>query len=259
MDYLKELSIQLGGKIHIQNLHNWNHNGTSVRVLTVKNYKGFKIEVDEYEKILDIHIICLNIASDFAFAINIPNKINALTKPSTVDNFPYNIYLSIYNDPTLFENVDFQSFWNPFSKMVSDLNFSDAEGVFFYNGEIYLALSYERDVLGLINRTIDMVNANPILFYEDKTERIFKKNITENLRHLIPLLKKWSIPDDSEREQLMEEISETQKKKLIKAVWPFMAEINDFLNSFGDEPLNYEACLLGNLAELVSELQIENI
>ncbi|HEY8784220.1 MAG TPA: hypothetical protein VIM16_21510 [Mucilaginibacter sp.] len=55
----------------------------------------------------------------------------------------------------------------------------------------------------------------------------------------------------------MEETSEKQKKKLIKTVYPYMIEINEFLDSLGDEPLGHEAILLGNLAELVSELQID--
>ena len=55
----------------------------------------------------------------------------------------------------------------------------------------------------------------------------------------------------------MEETSEKQKKKLVKTVWPYMVGINEFLDSFGDEPLSHEAILLGNLAELISELQVD--
>ena len=65
-----------------------------------------------------------------------------------------------------------------------------------------------------------------------------------------------NIQDDCEREQLMEETSQKQKVKLLNTVNPLMNTINQFLDSFGDEPLSHEAILLGNLAELISELQI---
>ena len=54
----------------------------------------------------------------------------------------------------------------------------------------------------------------------------------------------------------MEETTEKQKKKIVNKVYPYMTEINEFLNSFGDNPLSHEAILIGNLAELVSEIQI---
>ncbi len=95
-------------------------------------------------------------------------------------------------------------------------------------------------------------------FLENANNGIIAKNIPDNLKHLIPLLKKYSISDDGEREQLVEDIDEKQKKKLIRSVEPFMSEINNFLDSFQDNHLSDEAILLGNLAELVSELQVDN-
>lgn len=248
----------MGGKIHSHHLINWNFNGTSYRELIVKDYKGFKIVIDEYEKIFDIHVIGKSLGSDFAFAINIPNKLFFFNTPTRFDGSSYKAYLA-ENDNVidLLKNKDFLLFWESFCKMTNDLAFSNIEGVFFCTGEIHLALSFEQNIVPIIEYTIDLINSNPLIFYKVKDERIFKKSMPENLRALVPLLKKWSIPDDSEREQLMEETSEKQKKNLVKRVYPFMSEINRFLDSFGDEPLSHEAILLGNLAELVSELQIE--
>ena len=76
-----------------------------------------------------------------------------------------------------------------------------------------MALASDRNLVSILDDFIDLVNKNGEIFRKEIRERIFKKNIPENLRHLIPLLKKWSIPDDSEREQLMEETKEKQKKK----------------------------------------------
>lgn len=254
MDYLKELSNKLGGAIRSQNLSNWNLNGKSNRKLVIKNHRGFKIVIDEYDKIFDIDVVWKNLQSNFALSINLPNKLHGYNKPTTINNFPYKVYFSKDNDPNLLENKNFQTFWEPFSKKMTDMILTEIEGVFFITGAIYLAFSYERDVISIIDYIIDLIENNPIIFYKIPDERIFKKNIPENLRSLIPLLKKWSIPDDSEREQLLEETSEKQKKKLVKTVGPYMVEINQFLDLFGDEPLSHEAILLGNLAELVSEL-----
>jgi len=259
MDYLKELSGKLGGTIRSQNLSNWNLNGTSLREAVVKDYKGYKINIDEYNEIFDTRIIGNNLESDFALSINLPNKLHGFTTPTIVSNSSYKIYLSPDNDKNLLENKDFLEFWSPFCDIMNDLTLSEIEGVFFLRGAVYLALSHKRDLISILDCTIDLIDKNSLVFYKIKDERIFKKNIPGSLTPLIPLLKKWSIPDDSEREQLMEETSEKQKRKLIKTVWPYLVEINDFLDSFGDEPLSYEACLLGNLAELVNELQIENI
>jgi hypothetical protein len=101
-----------------------------------------------------------------------------------------------------------------------------------------------------------LVSENAEVFYQEIKERIYTKNIPEKLRPLIPLLKKWSVGDDSDRGLLIEEASEKQKNKLVKSVEPYLNEINEFLDSFKDEPLSHEAILMGNLAELVSELTI---
>jgi hypothetical protein len=100
------------------------------------------------------------------------------------------------------------------------------------------------------------MKTNDSLFTKNTQQKIYKKNIPDNLKSLFPLLKKWSVSDDDLREQLVEETSERQKKKLINTVYPFINEINEFLDSFKDEPLSEEAILIGNLAELVSELKI---
>lgn len=69
-------------------------------------------------------------------------------------------------------------------------------------------------------------------------------------------MKKYSIPDDSEREQLIEGIKKKQIKQLIESVDPYMSDINNYLNSFKEQPLSEEATLMRNLAELVTELKV---
>jgi hypothetical protein len=254
MDYLKELSVQLGGKIHVQNLYNWNYDGKSFRVLIIKDYKSYKIEINEFNGLFEIDI---NSGPDFSFSVNIPNKIFVYNTPTSINDFPYKVYFKEYdNDTHPLSNKQFPNSWSQVVNEIKELNLAENEGVFFYENAVQLALASDRNLVSILDDFIDLVNKNGEIFRKEIRERIFKKNIPENLRLLIPLLKKWSIPDDSEREQLMEETNEKQKKKIVKTVEPHMVEINKFLDSFGDDALSHEAILLGNLAELVSELQI---
>ncbi|HWW41549.1 hypothetical protein, partial [Pedobacter sp.] len=135
------------------------------------------------------------------------------------------------------------------------LQLSENESVFFYNNYISFALNSKRNLIQILDDVIDLVNCHNKVFEKASRSIIYKKNIPNNLRPLFPLFKKWSISDDVEREQLIEEISDLQKKKLVSTVGPLMKEINDFLDSFKNQPLTEEAILIGNLAELVSELK----
>jgi hypothetical protein len=254
MDYLKELSNKLGGTIRSQNLSNWNLNGTSYREIIVKNYKGHQIAINDFGEVYEMGI---RVESDFAFSINIPDKLFGFVTPTSIPEFPYNVYFSNDDEMNPSKNADFDLFWKAFLNKIKELILTENEGVFYYNNVIRIVLNPVQDLIRTLDYIIELINANPAIFAKNIKEKIFKKNMPENLRRFIPLMKKWSIPDDSEREQLMEETSEKLKKKLIKTVYPYMVEINKFLDSFGDEPLSHEATLLGNLAELVSELQVD--
>lgn len=54
----------------------------------------------------------------------------------------------------------------------------------------------------------------------------------------------------------IEGMKKTEIKKLIEQVSPYMKEINTFLDSFNDKPLTERATIVGNLAELVTELEV---
>lgn len=100
------------------------------------------------------------------------------------------------------------------------------------------------------------------LLWADSDQQLAKSLIIENvppiLRILIPYAKKYSIGDDLLRVQLGDALSNKEKKELIAIVSPLFADINKFLDSFGDDPLNNEAIVIGSLAEFVCELSLEN-
>ncbi len=86
---------------------------------------------------------------------------------------------------------------------------------------------------------------------------ISAENIPPRLRVLQPLLYQWCIGDDAIRADVMDQVDKKVKHQLIDAVSPYLMDINDFLDSFGDEAMTNEAILLSNLAELVCELKID--
>jgi hypothetical protein len=259
--YLKELSTKLGGKIHSQDLFDINFDDQSSRKLVVKNYKNYKLEIEEFGK---IYFIKIKVNSDFTLSINNPNRLSPIDQEIDVNDTPYKLYIlkESYNsfikghryNPFLSKN--FRAFWEYFIITINDLNLFEYETVSIREDYIGLSLDSNRNIIPIIDDIIELISSNEKIFKKTIKLDIKSKNIPENLRPLFPLLKKWSIGDDVDREQLIEETGENQKKKLVSTVYPFMKEINEYLDSFRDEPLTEEAMLIGNLAELVSELKI---
>ena len=127
MDYLKELSTKLGGKIHSQNCQSANFKEKSSRALIIKNYKSFKIQIDDYENLFALGI---KVNSNLAFSINNPDKIFLFDKPIAVEELPYKLYVSdeYYN---ITSDKDLKAFWNSFIDEVKKLKLDDSESVFF--------------------------------------------------------------------------------------------------------------------------------
>lgn len=89
-------------------------------------------------------------------------------------------------------------------------------------------------------------------------ESVNTEKVPPPLRVLIPYAKKYSVGDDLLRSQLGDGLSNREKKELIAVVAPLLPDINTFLDSFGDDPLNDEAIVMGSLAEFVCELSLED-
>jgi hypothetical protein len=73
-----------------------------------------------------------------------------------------------------------------------------------------------------------------------------------SLRPLIPLLAKWSIDDDEERSRKLQRCARSTRLKLVEAVIPKLSSINEYLDSFGENPPQ-EACSFGSLAQAALE------
>jgi hypothetical protein len=250
MDYLKELSLQLDGRIKSQELLNINLNESSFRRLIVKDYKQLKIQIDEYRTLYSIGI---KVNSILTLSINKPDRIFLFNTPKALPGLPYKIYVS--SDYNLSPNEHFKRFWNFIIELLQKLKLSGNESIFIYRNYIFFVLNPNRDLSSILDDIIALIKANDKIFKKDFPKKISVKGIPNNLKPLLPFLK-FSVSDDVEREQLIDEMEVGQKKKLVNAVDPFMHEINQYLSSFRDQPLDEVAILIQDLAELVSELKM---
>jgi len=251
MDYLKELSVELGGKISSNNCYHWNIDLTSLRKLVIKDYGGHRFAIEEYGP--SMFMVKCFIEADFSFSINNPDKLFNYDKPVDLTDYPYKLYIDEENDGS-FLKEKFGGLIDRFVRELQHFELSANESVFIYQNGIRVALSSTRNIVTAVDILVGLVNKYDTLFKKDVKTKIFRKNIPANLHPLIPLIKKWSVSDDRDREQLVDEATENGKKRLVKTVAPYMPEINKFLDSFKDGVLSDEAILFGNLAELVSEL-----
>jgi len=91
MDYLKELSLQLGGKIKLQEVQNTNFKERCFRRLLIKNYRNHNIEIQDYG---GLYLLEIKVNSDLAFSINNPDGICCFNKAIDLPNIPYKAYAS---------------------------------------------------------------------------------------------------------------------------------------------------------------------
>jgi hypothetical protein len=73
---------------------------------------------------------------------------------------------------------------------------------------------------------------------------------------LLPLIRRWGILDDEDRNALLTKSSPAAIRRLVNTVGPHLPAINFYLDSFGDQPLSEAACALGALAECTVEAQL---
>jgi len=252
MDYLKNLSAQIGGKIRNQNLLDVNFQVKSFRALVLKDYKHFKFQIDDHDSICSIGF---KINTDIAFAVNKPDRIMNFKIPLSLEGLSYTVYVS-ESDLDLVERKNFLQACHSIGTLLEKINIFPEEAVFVYRNALHFALNTNRNLVSIIDDIIELLNANSKIFKRTIRTVISKDNLPEMFWPLVPLLKKYSVSDDSERDELVEGMKKVQIKKIIESVEPYMNDINMYLDSFKEKPLNEEAMLLGNLAELVTELKI---
>jgi len=215
-----------------------------------KTYRKYRIRIDMFKT---FHSLTVNVNSGLAMAVNTPGRMFAYKVPVRIENSPYIVYLRDDVEPDV-KDDKVKGFLKDIFSFLKEVEFSPAESAFFYNNGISFVLDLSRDVKAMLDEIIEIINRHPLVFATKSKSSISKKNIPEKLRPLFPYLSKYAVSDDSIRSELVDGMSAKKKKELIDAVKPLFSDINSHINSFGDTPLTEEAMLIGNLAELVSEL-----
>jgi hypothetical protein len=255
MDKLKELSDKLKGRIKIQQQFDANFKHPSPRHLVVKNYRGYKIRFDDH---VDLITVGVKVNSELAFSVNRPNILFSYKMPMELAHSPCILYVRDETNYLFKEDPTIKKFLTSFFSLLTQLHLSSTESAFFYRNYILFAFDMQRELIAVTDDIVDFIIDNKNIFGKESQLAIFSSEIPENLKPLLPYVKKYAISDDAEREQLKEDMNESEKSRLIMVVKPLFYDINAFLNSFKDKPLSEEAVSIGELAELVSELLISD-
>jgi hypothetical protein len=75
-------------------------------------------------------------------------------------------------------------------------------------------------------------------------------------QELVPLARRWGVADDEERSEKLTRASPSARRQLVEEVSPHFDRINEYLDSFGKQPLSDGAIILGALAECATEAML---
>jgi len=131
------------------------------------------------------------------------------------------------------------------------LSLDHGESLHILQGQI--ALYLKRNEIKVVLEAITIFSKFVCSLPEGKDEAIDFENLPKEFHALIPLIKRWGIADDDERNEVLSKASSSTINRLVQKVTPYFDAINHYLNSFTDVPLPEHAVALRSLAECVSE------
>lgn len=205
-----------------------------------KDEAKFKLFVFNERFLLEIKA-----TTNLLFAINLPDHVclaNTLLKTN-------NYKLFVDNE----RNDLVKTAFNSINGEIQLLNFATTEGIFVYGNAIQLVLNKTRSLIDEIN-ILSSIKSK--LEHEWEDQKLDFSRVPISLQGLVPFLHRWSISDDVERDQAINQASKEEIEQLIKYVNPKMKEINEYLDGFNSKVMPDEAVLIGDLAELVSEINL---
>lgn len=223
------------------NLYDPNVRSTSTRLFKIKDDKGNSFKLYDFS---DRIMLETKVKTALLFSVNQPDNIclaNELLES--------NIYTDHSNDSLVLACV------NLIRQDIQKIQLQKNEGLFVYGNAIQLLVDKTRQ----LNLEIEFLQKiKPIIEdkFPDTVEVIDASKIPKGLQDLVPYLKEWAISDDSERDEKIKKTSKPKLQKVIDSVNPKMDLINNYLDSFKDEAIPYEATLIMSLAELVAELKL---
>jgi hypothetical protein len=134
--------------------------------------------------------------------------------------------------------------------LITQSGLRDGESLYFTRGEIgfYLKGPDSDRVNRVIDRIIELAGK-----VETVEEGLNLKLLPAQFHSIIPLIKKWAVADDSERDDLLAATPITVLRSLAEEVSPFLSSIDSYLDSFGGKAPTEQAVALGRLAECALE------
>lgn len=138
------------------------------------------------------------------------------------------------------------------SRLLVVLQLNDGESLQFHQGatNAYLKSPHAARIIAVVEAMIDSVSQHQV---EDNELRL--EALPVQFHPITHLVLKWSVSDDDERQQLLADSSKDTLSTLVATVEPYLAPIDSYLHSLGENP-SAEACALGTLAECVVEAKM---
>jgi hypothetical protein len=195
----------------------------------------------------------LGIIGDFSaepFAINRPERNGSAMRPAgshVVGSAKYPIFTKDGKlSATQIELLETPESVN----LIRSSNLQEREMIFVRNGTvgIYLVQPALVHAKNLIDRALDLAERLPVESGDRDLEKLPKP-----FHPLIPLIKKWAIGDDLERDEALADSSKQTLAAVVEEVEPYLTMIDSYLDSFKGQPPPQEATDLGRLAEFAVE------
>ncbi len=246
-DHIRNMLKDFKLTTHKIDLFDYNLHDRSTRFFKIQDKDGNKYRLFVFTERISIEA---KTATTLHFSVNLPDNI-CLAKYPLDNNFGHKIFTSKSQDASILSCL------NIINKEILDIDLNLNEGIFIYQNGIQLVVDKSRL---LIKEVLTLQRIKEVLKdkFPLKSEMIDSTKLPSDLQYLIPILAEWAISDDVEREEKISKSSKSKLKKVIDHVSPKMNSINNYLDSFKSEPWPYEATLVANLAEIVSELTIIN-
>jgi hypothetical protein len=196
----------------------------------------------------------LSIAGSFPaqpLSVNERNLIDPLLQEAgsvTIDNaIRYPLFTKTGNlspdQRSLVENTEFRS-------LLRELDLQTGEKLIVSTDELsaYLKKPTAERITSLIDGFVNLINHIDI-----PQEELDLNVLPPQFHPLIPLIKKWAIGDDLDREDFLENFPKAVLERFVMEVEPYLRPIDSYLDSFGYRPPSEQACALGRLAECAVE------
>jgi hypothetical protein len=130
----------------------------------------------------------------------------------------------------------------------------ESESLHIFQGslDLYSKPHQAEEVLDTIDVLVRLMD-----LFASQIDGIELSRLPPKLQCLAPLLQRWSVSDDSERDALLDKSTRPDLEALVSAVEPYLGAIDQYLDSFKGKRISSVATALGTLAECALEARLK--